>query len=244
MNTQQAKELLILCRPGTRDYQDPDVRTALDMALVDSELRSWLDRQSDFHVKTRQAIRRIQPPGDLKARILAGRLPEAKIIWWKRPELMALAAALVLLCGLLVFWMPSAGRDKFADYHARMAKTALRDYRMNMVANDTAQIRSFLADHGHPANYQMPDRLGKLPGAGCALLRWNDHPVSLVCLRQPNQDLLWLFVAKVDSFKNLPATSKPEFRQTGKLATATWNRQGLTYILAGIGDKNLIEKYL
>ena len=214
------------------------------MAKEDTELRSFLEWQNEFHVKIRQSLRQIQPPVGLKTRILARRTPAVKIIWWKRPELMALAAAVAILIGSLAFWLPSPGSNSFADYHARMAKTALREYRMNMVSSDPSQIRSFLAGHGHPADYEIPEKISKLSGAGCALLRWNDHPVSLVCLRQPNQDLLWLFVAKADVFKKQATVSKPEFRQTGKLASVTWTARGLTYILAGFGDKNLVKSYL
>lgn len=244
MTTQQAKETLLLYRPGSSDALEPGVRVALDMAQSDAGLQSWLVRQGDFHGKISQSLRRIEPPPGLKERLLAGRPAAAKIVWWKRPELMALAAVLTMLCCLLAFWASAPGGDKFAEYHARMAKTALREYRMNMLASDPAQIRDFLASHGHPANYQIPEKLSALTGVGCALLRWNDHPVSLVCLRQANQDLVWLFVAKADVFKTQPGASSPEFRQVGKLATATWTSRGLTYILAGIGDKALVEHYL
>jgi hypothetical protein len=244
MNAEQAKETLLSYRPGSNEDQDPEVRVALDMANRDAELQSWLARQGDFHAKIRQSLRRIEPPAGLKSRLLATRVPARKIVWWNRPELLALAAVLTVLSCLLVFWVSAPAGEKFPEFHARMAKTALREYRMSMLASDPAQIRDFLANKGHPANYQMPEKLSKLTGVGCALLRWNDHPVSLVCLRQPNQALIWLFVTKAEVFKDPPATSTPEFRQTGKLATATWTRQGLTYILAGIGDKALVEQYL
>jgi hypothetical protein len=245
MNPRQAREVLLLYRRGSNDQQDPHIGTALDAARGDEELRSWMERQTEFHDQVRLSIRRIKPPNDLKARILAARLPEKKIIWWKRPELMALAAALVMLGSLLVFWMRSAGGvNRFETYHARMAKTALREYRMNMLANDQSHIQSYLAEHGHPARFELPEKLQKLSGAGCALLRWNDYPVSLVCLRQPNQELLWLFVTKADTFKIAPGLGKPEFRQAGKLATAMWTRQGMTFILGGIGDRSLVERYL
>lgn len=244
MNAEQAKETLLSYRPGSNADQDPEVRAALDMAHREAELQSWLARQGDFHAKIRQSLRRIETPAGLKTRLLAARVPSRKIVWWNRSELLALAAVLTILCCLLVFWVSAPEGEKFPEYHARMAKTALREYRMSMLASDPAQIRDFLANNGHPANYEMPEKLNKLTAVGCALLRWNDHPVSLVCLRQPNQDLIWLFVTKADVFNKQPAARSPEFRQTGKLATATWTRQGLTYILAGIGAKAQVEQYL
>src|SRR5260370_3765428 len=73
MTNQQAKEILMLFRPGTDDPADPDFARALALAKGDPELASWFDE----HCQAREAIRvrfkAIAVPEGLKEQILAER---------------------------------------------------------------------------------------------------------------------------------------------------------------------------
>lgn len=245
MNSQRAKDILISYRPGLSDPADPDTAAALDWLERDAELARWFEHQQAFHAATRQAFRNMAVPENLKDKILPkSHPPRSKILWFNRFEFLAAAAAVVLLLSLAVFWIQPDENRKLADYRARMAKFALRDYRMDLVTNDLNQIREFLANRGAPADYHLSPPLQKLPGVGCAFLKWQNQPVSLICFRLGEQDLVWLFVTPQSTVQDPPPSTNPQYQTVGKLMTASWTEQGKTYLLAVIGDKNLLQSFL
>jgi len=243
MNSAQAKDVLRLYRPGTDDERDAETAAALALAGSDPELKSWFAGQQGFNAGVREQLHRIEPPAGLRERILAGHRRALVHVWWRRPELLAIAAAIVVVIGLVSLRMPH-GQNTIASYRTRMAKFALREYSMNLVTNDLGEIRAYLKQHGAPADYVLRPPVAKLPGVGCALLKWQNQPVSLVCFRLGKQDLLWLFVIDRQSLPDASSTERPVFQQVGKLATATWSGQGKTYLLGLIGDQKDIQEYL
>jgi hypothetical protein len=243
MNSAQAKDVLRLYRPGTDDERDAEAAAALALAGSDPELKSWFSGQQGFNAGVREQLHRIEPPASLREQILAGHRRTLVRVWWRRPELLAIAAAIVVVISLASFRM-SHGQDTIASYRTRMAKFALREYSMNLVTNNLGEIRAYLKQHGAPADYVLTPPVAKLPGVGCALLKWQNQPVSLVCFRLGKQDLLWLFVIDRQSLPDAPSTEWPVFQQVGKLATATWTGQGKTYLLGVIGDQKDIQEYL
>jgi hypothetical protein len=66
----------------------------------------------------------------------------------------------------------------------------------------------------------------------------------LVCFRLDAKNPLWLFVIDRQAVPDAPATAEPVYAQMGKLATATWTREGRTYLLACVGDPQRLQKYL
>jgi hypothetical protein len=244
MDNQHAKEVLARYRPSIDDSGNEEIATALAQARQDPELNRWSTQQLDFNTAVATKLRQIAPPADLKQRILSGR-PRAQVIhFWQRPQLLALAAAVVLLLGLSWYGMIPSQSSQLAAYRVRMAKTALREYRMDLLSQDLSQIKAFLAQNNFPADYVLSPEVAKLPGVGCALLKWQDQPVSMVCLDVGKGELLWVFVMNQGSVKGMTAPARPEFAQVGKLATATWSQQGKTYLLARVGDQQAIQKYL
>lgn len=244
MNNLDAKEVLKTYRPGVDDENDPDIIRALTLVRQDPNLAQWHEQQQAFNAGVRETLRRIEPPAGLKEKILAGQFHPKAVLWWRRPELLAIAAAIAILIGLAVYWIPSSDQNTLATYRSRMARFALREYRMNLVTNDLNRIRSYLAEQGAPADYTLNPELEKLPGVGCALLKWQNQPVSLICFRLGRDDLLWLFVTDRTSVPGAPSTAAPQYDQVGKLATATWSSQGKTYLLGVIGDQQTLQKYL
>ncbi len=244
MNTEQAKEILRLYRPGSSDEREPEMTAALAQTRRDPELASWFEQHRAFNETFRQRLQQITPPADLKNQILANHLRSRVIVWWKRPEFLAAAAVLVMLVCLAAFWLAPQPANGLAEFRLRMAKTALRPYNMDLVTNDLAQIRTFLARTGAPADYALTPPLKQLAAVGCARLKWDNHPISMICFQLKKNSLLWLFVAEGGVFHQVPNLPKPELQPVGKMMTATWTNQGKTYLLAVVGDKTLIEKYL
>src|SRR5438105_3187755 len=101
MNSQQAKEILKLCRPGVGDETNPEVQAALELAKTDPELECWWEHQQAFTAAMREKFRQIEPPEGLYERILANRNQPWVVPWWRRPAFLALAASIVLLLCLI-----------------------------------------------------------------------------------------------------------------------------------------------
>jgi hypothetical protein len=107
-----------------------------------------------------------------------------------------------------------------------------------------------LAGRKAPANYVLPQGVLKAQPVGCAILRWQGAPVSMICFHsgQPlpagQKTDLWLFIIDQSSVRDGPAAPSPIFTQVTKLMTACWSQDGKMYLLAAAGDEEFLRKYL
>jgi len=243
MDKEQAKAVLALYRPGRDGDDDPEMAEALAVAERDPELARWLSERGAVYRAIKAKFKSIEVPDGLKEQILAECVTRTKISWARRPAFLAAAALLVVSLALAVFWLRPRTENKFAVYRNRMAGTALRDYRMDLVTNDLNAIRQFLQKNKGYGDYVLPQPLAALAGVGCALLSWHAHPVSMVCLEADKQNPLYLFVIDRSALADPPPVSAPQFARVGKLATASWSQGDKAYLLAGLGDEAFLRKY-
>ena len=251
MTHAEAKAILLTYRPGTTDAEDPQVAEALALARNDTELARWLDEHCARHEILRAKFRQITPPEGLREQIISERAVQINLARKQRTLALAAIAAIVLILGLVaVWWHPQHAGNTFTHYCNRMVGTALRGYSMDLETNSLEQIRTYLARHQAPANYQLPDGLQKTIGVGCAVLTWQGTKVSMVCFRtgkslMPGQQSdLWLFVVDSDSVKGGPTSSSPRFTRMNQLITASWTQGGKLYLLGTTGDEQTIRRYL
>jgi len=244
MDSQQAKKVLALFRPGNADETKPEFEEALKQTKRDPELATWFNQHCAFQKAAREQFRQIAVPGDLKDRILSKTRPRNVVLWRQAPLALAAAAAIVLLAGLAAFWFRPGGDDNLSAYRNRIVRSAMREYRMNLLTNDLNEIRRFLKENQALADYILPQPLEKLPGTGCAILSWQGKRVSLVCFElNPRNDLL-LFITDRTTVSDSPPAGKPQFAPVGKLMTASWTAGDKFYILAGPGDQKFLQQYL
>ncbi len=71
MNREEAKQVLLLYRPGTEDAEDPQVKAAMELVAQEPELRHWFTEHSKFQIAMRSRFRELDVPGHLKAALLA-----------------------------------------------------------------------------------------------------------------------------------------------------------------------------
>jgi hypothetical protein len=250
VNSQQAKEILMLYRPGGADAHDPQLAEALSLARRDEELGRWFEKHCALQAAIRDKFCQITVPTGLKEQILAEHTPQRKIIWWRQPAVLAAAAAIVLLIGLAAFWSQPREKNGFSGFRSRMVSTARRIYSMDLETNDLKQIRAFLAKNGALSNYVLPPALEKTPGAGCKRLTWHGKRVSMVCfnsgrpLESGEKSDLFLFVIDRSSLRDAPPANPPKLVKVNKLMTASWSAGDNIYVLAAPGDEDFIRKYL
>src|SRR5439155_15298022 len=120
----------------------------------------------------------------------------------------------------------------FSAYRNRVVRAAQRGYAMDIVTTNLNEIRQFLAAHEAHSDYPLSAALEKLPGDGCAVLRWHNKKIAMVCFDLGNHRDLYLFVISRSDVPSAPDAADPEFARVGRLMTASWSAKGKTYILA------------
>lgn len=243
MNIEQAKENLLLYRPGAADADDPQLREAMELANREPELKRWFENHCRFQEAMRVKFREIEVPETLKAALLA----QHKIVplqpWWRQPVWLTAAAAMVLFLLWLSFGSGPSVPDHFANYREMMVSFALKNYGMDWVTNDQTSLRQLLAAKGAPANYNVPGGLEKLKLTGGAALTWRNHPVSMVCFDKGNNQMVFLFVMPRAGLKDPPASPEPKLTKISSFMTASWTQGENTYVLAGTQEEGFPKKY-
>ncbi len=242
MNNEQAQDVLALYRPGIGEPADRETLKALELSRRDPRLARWLEQRNARYRAIRGGLKQIAAPAGLKERIVAQR--PAIIIWWQQPPVLAAAAAAMLLLGLAAFWLAPRHQNQFATYRSRMVRTVMRNYTMNLVTNDLAQIRQYLAQHDGPADFVLTKAIEQLPGDGCAIIPWHNRKVSLVCFDLGNKNDLYLFIINRADLPGAPAGAEPQFFKVGKLMTASWTAAGKTYVLAGPAGEEALREFV
>jgi hypothetical protein len=242
VNNEQAQDVLTLYRPGIGEPADRETLNALELSRRDPGLARWLEQRNALYQAIRSGLKQIEAPAGLKERIVVAR--PANVIWWQRPVVLAAAAAVLLLLGLAAFWLAPRHQNQFATYRSRMVRTAMRAYTMNLVTNDLAQIRRYLAQHDGHADFVLTRALEQLPGDGCAIIRWHNRKVSLVCFDLGDKNDLYLFIINRADLPGAPAGAAPQFLTVSKLMTASWSAADKTYVLAGPGNEAALRKFL
>ena len=228
MNNEQAKKILALYRPGTPDRLDPSFNEALDLASPqpsqvrwedrpNAELGQWFQEHRASYLSVRAKFLMVPAPPLLKDRILAECKTHKPIVVRFRPMVFLRAAAVLVLClGLAaLFWPSHAREDDFNTYRTRMTRTALQLYGMGLETNDLQSINAYFNEHKAPADYVLPGGMSKAQLVGCAVLKWQGQPVSMVCfqsgrpLAAGQKSDLWLFVIDQSLVRNGPLPVHP-----------------------------------
>lgn len=255
MTRDEAKNILLLYRPGTTDAEEPEIAEALALAKQDAELGGWLEQHFVRQKKIRGMFQQITAPVGLKEQIISeriARVTHSVAVSNRLVAILSAAAVIAVLIGLVSFWLrPPPSDDNFTHYRARMVGTALRGYSMDFESSDLMQIRAYLAQQKAPADYSLPAGLQKIAATGCAIEDWQGAKVSMICfhtgkpLPPGEKNDLWLFVVDRASVKNAPTTDhSPQFAGIRGLITATWTEGDKLYLLGTPGDARTIRQYL
>jgi len=243
VNQEEAKQVLLLYRPGTADAEDPEVEVAMEVARQDPELGRWFMQHVEFQKAMRSSLRQIEVPSHFKAALLAGNKMVFPAVWWQRPAIIWLAAAtavFVLVIGLAALRFRLDSRlDRFATFKERMVSEVQREYAMEWETSDMGQLRQSIASSGGQADYEVPKALEKLKLTGGGVLKWQNNKVSMVCFDRGGGRILFLFVTKRDAFKDPPPLRTPQLGVVLNYMTASWTQGEDSYVLAGPGEKDL-----
>jgi hypothetical protein len=250
MNSDEARAILLLYRPGTDDDRDPEVLEAMRAAENDSELAQWFQAQRELTVALRAKLKSAEVPPGLKEQIFSERKARGitRPLTPRRLTVPTLAFALFLALGLVaLLYFRSPSEDLQASFRDSMVPIALRMYpKMDLETSDLSRIRQFLTDKQAYGDYVLPPALEKAKGTGCAILRpWHGRQVSMVCFSSgasPKADL-FLFIVDRSVVPNAPPATSPNFTQLSSGSTLCWSDADKTYLLVGEGDKQFLQRF-
>ena len=248
MNSQQAKQILLLYRPGDAEADNPQMAQALALTRRDPDLSLWFQQHCATQSALRAGFRRIPVPAGFREQILS-EVP-AQISLNRRRRQVWTAAGLVvvaLVLGVGAFFLGLPQKQTFASFSGRMLKTALRGYQMDLETNDLGAIRHYLASAHGFGEAALPAGLARQIGGtrptGCAVLAWQGEPVSMFCFGKAGKTDLWLFVIDRASIADVPKNTAPTVqRVSGTVATSYWSAGGKFYFLAGLGDEAVLKR--
>ena len=252
MNSQQAKEILLLYRPEAANAADPEFTEALELTQADAELGAWFKQHCEVQLLLRQRFQQIPVPDGLKQQIISERRPPISApVHRSRAALWATVAVIIaMFFGMASLYYNSQKTNQFGEFRDRMARIVLREYpKMDLETSDLNRIRSFFVQKQVHPDFALPAGLSQAKGTGCAVLDWRGQKVSMICFdsgqkADPNDSSdLFLFVVDQGAVPKAPAR-KPKYSQMNRLATLSWTAKGKTYILGGFGDESFIRRYL
>lgn len=255
MNRDEAKQILLLYRPGTADADDPEVVAALAMANGDPELSRWLAEHNARQTALREKFRQLPVLAGLKEQIISEQAAKSRAASL-RGKMMGVAAAAAILISLLVlahsFWPGGGGQGghTLADYKNQMIAATQAGYSMNLLSSDGGKIQAYLAGAQAPSDYVLPEGMRNVAMTGCAVENWQNSKATMICFRSgktlPHGQFgdLWLFVVDRASVKDAPDLSSPQFAEVNGLMTAAWTQGDKLYLLGAQGDENDIKKFL
>ena len=157
MDTSQAKAILNAYRADMPDVDEADFTEALAMVAQDEELARWFENEQNFDEIFAGKLSDIQPPPDLKDKLLALD-PEKKTVpfpeptdkpasapvpgqrpWWKRSFILSAAATLVILLGfstVLFDPTPVEAEPELEQYYDQIGKNFRQEPKLVQSSTD------------------------------------------------------------------------------------------------------------
>jgi hypothetical protein len=242
MNSEEAKQLLEVYRPGSADADDPRFTKALDLARCDPELSLWLKAQSKFDTLMAEGLRTIQAPPDLKASILASRRVIRVPFWRETRVRVAMAACAV---GLAVLGTSLLGQraPRFSEFREELVARAWNgDSHLDFESSDVVRIRQWLAKQQATPDLSLPNGLQNARVHGCRMVEVDNHRVPMLCLSEGSRHL-HLFVVDGAMFAGPPPAEAPDFQKCGAWKTASWQQGERTFVLTGLKYQAFVSKF-
>lgn len=245
MDNDQARFILAAARANGADAADPKVAEALAQAQRDPELARWLAEERAFDAAIMRKLQAKEPPADLRARIVAGAQATrpasrpASRRWWIG---IAAAAAVVLLAASALLWrrtvpnLPGseiATRPPLTDWH--QSCLAIFDdpgFALDRMGAEYPPIEAFLLERGTRVLPEVPFIADALGLVGCKALTWRDQPVSFLCFRRGDGELVHLFVVPRGTADESSLASGPARGRVGPFATVSWIQGDLVALVA------------
>jgi hypothetical protein len=236
------KQILLRCRPWLISRRNEEAE--FESAALDPELAEFRSRQEEFNARVHHELAGIPVPPTLREQIFARR-KIIRVEHWKQraPMLIGALAASITLMTAIIFFVghPPKEDTSFAAFRRRMITDALRSYGMDTNTTRLAEVKNLLAERGRPADFSLPAPLQKVPLIGGGALTWQAKPVSMVCFKWQQQEILYMFVIDqaISGFSPDPLVKPAKFKD---LSTIAWSSDGKVFLLAGKVPDDVVKQ--
>lgn len=245
MHEQEVRLILQAYRPGAQDQADPRFAEALQETARNPQLARWFAEEQAFDQAIAAHLETVPAPFGLKTRILAqAKAPAGS--WTSRWTLglAAFAALLFLLAQVVGLWRGSApALAAWPDYAREMVSFIQLPPPLDMESRDLGAIKNWLV-RKETIPVEIPPALAALEPAGCRILSFRGHDVTLICFHRDGNQLAHLFVVDRAALPKLKPGAGPIFSSEGEWTTATWAEKDRAYMIAVQGDRDAAQRYL
>ena len=246
MDTERAKFLLTVYRPDGGDAADPIFEEALEATRTDEALGRWFAEEQERSKLLSERLCEVEPPGDLRAKILAGASVSATRPWYRRSSRwMAIAAAFLLFAGGAAWWVNRpfvSGGENYAAYRTDMGTYLSRLFLLDFKSEKLEDLRSWLGREHGILDIAIPEALAAHPSVGCEVIRWHEKTAYLVCF-DVGGELVHLFLLPGGrAIDGVPTEEGMQFATVDdKWSTASWSEGEDLYLVATLGDNHLLR---
>jgi hypothetical protein len=243
MNNDQLKFILGAYRGNGRDAVDPTFAEPLQRVNQDPALRAWFERDQAFGAAVAGKLRDVAPPAGLREAILAGASLEARRPWWRRPSVLAAAAAILVLFTIAPFAMRLMRPTGSPDLPAFALNFAGRGFiGLQHKDSDVEKLKTWLAARSAPLPAKIPAELAQLRSLGCRTVDFQGKNISIICFEHGRE--YHLFVARREDFPGLEASPEPHFHTQRGWAAAAWTDSRHHYVLVSDAGLEAIKRLL
>lgn len=240
MNAEEARLILQCRRPCGRDDHDTAIREALEFAASDPVFMESVQREAAVDTAICQCVRGVEPPADLKQKILVGFKVTPVRHWWQRPGWLAVAACVAAAVPLTMKLWPentATPAPVFASIFTLPEFRGATTEKLNagpdvkgMTCMD--DVRAYLAKNSCECSW-VPERLCVCPGGpvGCSVFSWNGQNVTLICFDAGKIGEVHLFTVDASALQDRPGGFAYEIANGWR--TCSWVSDGRLLMLAG-----------
>lgn len=229
MKNEDAKFILRAYRPDGRDSADPYFSAALEQARLDPTLRDWFTRELAADAAIAGALRHVAVPAHLQQSILAGARVSRRPEWWRRPALLALAAAIAVLLAVASFFTFSPSGELPTEHFAQLAARDLSINHHFMRHPTPGRVATWLAQPDTRVATGLPHSIAELRADRCRTVKFAGREVFEVCFDRDTGYHLYLTLR--ENVSDAPPGEPRIFEHRG-LALATWSDARYVYVLA------------
>lgn len=245
MDEQKAKFILSAGTPRPEDADQEAFRDAAELAETSPELRRWKDDQQRLSDALHRRLNEVPVPAGLRSRILAGESVSRVQSRWRRSSLLALAAALVALLGIVVWQLlpftAHSGEKTFAALRADMSDFLTGPFRLELQSTRLDRLQAHLADKHQFIDYAVPAGLHNRTGVGCRVIDWRGSRVALICF-SVDGELVHLMVLPKGQLME-PSVDLGTHQQ-GEWVTTGWEDSRNVYLVATKGSEAFLDELL
>lgn len=256
MDKQELKMRLAACRPSGQDNGDSAIREALEWLPGDPEAVEWFSRSQALDQAICCRIEHLAVPAGLRERILAGaRISEQKREWSRR---LWLAAAAVVLAGFAVLMLEKrtlplsltsdiAAVASLREYRDDVASAFLKmhdsSFRLDLADSNVVKVKSWLSEHGAPAEVELRAGLNTAEPFGCKIIDWRGRRVSMMCFGK-NNDEAHLFVVDRSAIRDLGTIEPGRIERVNGIEVMAWQDDKRAYVLMGDTPQTNLRQFL